>query len=98
MVVDRIVEKKLKVVPVLDKKWATHYDIGSVNPPHVIAEGPRKVLEKATTIATLPVNGDFKRNDESVNAGFNMEDLPRVKVRPDSVRISLKRRPGNVGE
>jgi YbbR domain-containing protein len=94
VVVDRIIEKKLKVVPVLDKKWTGRYDVILASPQHVFAEGPRKVLEGATTVETLPANGDFRHVDETVNVGFNTEDLPHVKIRSDSARIVLRRHPG----
>lgn len=91
---DRIIEKKLKVTPVLDKKWTGRYDVIHTSPQFVIAEGPRKVLEKITDIETLPANGNLHRNEEVVDVGFNVEELSRVKVRPDSAHMTLKRRGG----
>ena len=97
VVVDRVIEKKLKTVPVLDRKWVGRYEIIHASPQYVIAEGPRKVLEKITTIETLPANGDMHRNEETLNVGFDTESFPGVKVRPDSVKIVLKRLTGNEG-
>ncbi len=94
VIVDRIVEKRLKTIAQLDKNWTGKYSIVSWAPQHVIAEGPRKALEKMTVIETLPANGDLRRNEETVNAGFDMENLSRVKVRPDSVKIILRRLSG----
>lgn len=94
VVIDRIIEKRLKVIPVLDKKWAGRYDIALAAPDHVVAEGPRKVLEEVMTVETLPVNGDLRRVEETVNVGFNTESLPRVRIRPDSARIVLRKHPG----
>jgi len=94
VVVDRIIEKKLNILPVLDKNSAGRYEIVRTSPQYVIAEGPGKVLEKVTTIETLAANGDFRASEETVNVGFNMVDLPRVKVRPDSARLVLKRHSG----
>ncbi len=91
---DRIIEKKLKVTPVLDKKWTGRYDVIHTSPQFVIAEGPRKVLEKITDIETLPANGSLNRSEEVVDVGFNIEELSRVKVRPDSAHMILKRRGG----
>jgi hypothetical protein len=94
VVVDRVIEKKLKVVPVLANKWTGRYDIILSSPEYVVAEGPRKVLEGVTTVETLPANGDLRRGEETVNVGFNMENLPHVRVRPDSARTVLKRHAG----
>ncbi len=92
--VDRVLEKNLKVLVKLDRKWRGRYDIAQVSPQYVLAEGPRRYLEKATTIETLPVNGDLLRNEESVAVGFNLDELPRTSVRPDTARVLLKKRPG----
>ncbi|MHB8108502.1 MAG: CdaR family protein [Syntrophorhabdaceae bacterium] len=91
---DRITEKRLKIVPVLDRKWTGRYDIVQFSPQFAIAEGPRKSLEKVTTIETLPVHGDFKRNEENISIGFNVDDLPKVRMKPENVRIILKKRSG----
>lgn len=94
VVIDRIIEKKLKTVARVDKKWTGRYGVVSWSPQYIIAEGPRKVLDKQTLIESIPVNGDFNRNEEIVNTGFNMEDLSRVKVRPDTIKIILRRQSG----
>lgn len=94
LTVERIIEKHLKVVPKLDRKWRDRYDITHINPQHVTAEGPRRSLEKVTTIETLPINGDLNKNEESVTIGFDLEDLPQTSVRPDNVRIILKKHAG----
>ncbi len=94
VVVDRIIEKQLKILPVLDKTSAGRYEIVRTSPQYVVAEGPGKVLQKVTTIETLAANGDFRATEETVNVGFNMADLPYVKVRPDSARLVLKRHGG----
>ncbi len=92
--VDRVLEKNLKVLAKLDRKWRGRYDITQVSPQHVLAEGPRRVLEKVATIETLAINGDLHGNEESVTVGFNLEGLPQTSVRPDNARILLKKRPG----
>ncbi len=99
VVVDRIIEKKLKTIVRLDKRLNGKYSVISWSPQHVTAEGPRKTLEKVTVIETLPAGrdpagGDLHRNEETVNAGLDMENLPRVHVRPDAVKIILKRQSG----
>ncbi|OPY02930.1 MAG: YbbR-like protein [Syntrophorhabdus sp. PtaB.Bin047] len=94
VVVDRVIEKRLKVVPVLDRKWTGRYDITLASPEYIVAEGPRKILESVATVETLPANGELRRVEETVNVGFNTESLPHVRVRPDSARIVLRRHPG----
>jgi hypothetical protein len=92
--VDRILEKNLKVLVKLDRKWRGRYDVTQVSPQYVLAEGPRRYLEKVTTIETLPVNGDLNRSEESVTVGFNLDELPRTSVKPDNARILLKKHSG----
>jgi YbbR domain-containing protein len=94
LTVDRVLEKNLKVLVKLDRTLRGRYDITQVSPLYVLAEGPRRSLEKVATIETLPVNGDLYHNEESVNVGFNLEDLPRTSLKPDNARIFLKKRPG----
>lgn len=91
---DRTIERKLKIIPVLDKKLTGRYDVVQFSPQYVMAEGPRKSLEKATVIETLPVHGDFRHTEENVSIGFNVEDLPKVRIKPETVRIILKKRSG----
>lgn len=91
LTVDRIIEKNLKVVPKLDKKWKGRYDITQVSPQYIVAEGPRRLLEKLTTIETVPINGDLRHNEETVNVGLNFEDLHRTNIKPDIIRITLKK-------
>jgi len=94
LTVDRIIEKNLKVLPKLDRKWKGRYDITRISPQYVIAEGPRRSLEKLTSIETLPINGDLRHNEEAVNVGLNLEDMPRTSVKPDNARIMLKKHSG----
>lgn len=94
VVIDRIIEKKLKTVVQLDKKVNNKYGIISWSPQYVIAEGPRKTLENVTIIETLPAAGDLHRNEEAIDAGLDTEGLPRVKVRPDKVKIILRKQSG----
>ena len=94
LTLDRTIEKSLKVVPKLDKTWRGRYDITQVSPQSVIAEGPRGTLEKLTSIETLPISEELHRNEESVTIGFNVEDIPGTSVRPENVRIKLKKRTG----
>ncbi|MCK9227025.1 MAG: CdaR family protein [Syntrophorhabdaceae bacterium] len=91
---DRILEKSLKVLPKLDKKWKGRYDISSVSPQYVTAEGPRRLLEKLATIHTMPINGDLHHNEETVTVGLDLEDVHQTNVRPDNIRITLKKHSG----
>lgn len=94
LTIDRIIEKNLKVVPKLDKKWRGRYDITQVSPQYAVAEGPRRLLEKLTSIETVPINGDLRHNEETVSVGLDLDDLHRTNIRPDIVRITLKKRGG----
>ena len=61
--------EKLKVVPVLDKKWTGRYDVILASPQRVFAEGPRKV-SRATTVGVAK-QATTSGVDETVNVGFN---------------------------
>lgn len=94
VVLDRVIEKKLKTAPRLDKKWAGKYGIVSWSPQQVTVEGPRSIIAKIAAIESVPVNGDLRRNEETVNAELKTEDLSSVKVRPDKIRVILRKQNG----
>lgn len=92
--IDRVMEKRLKTVVKLDKRLASGYGIVSWFPHHVTAEGPEKVLEERSIIETAVVHGNFRSNEEVVEAGLNMDGLQLVKVRPETVKIVLRKQNG----
>lgn len=92
--IDRVMEKRLKTVVKLDKGLASGYGIVSWFPHHVTAEGPEKILEGMSVIETTVVYGNFRSNEEVVEAGLNMDGLQLVKVKPETVKIVLRKQNG----
>ena len=92
--IDRVMEKRLKTVVKLDKGLASGYGIVSWFPHHVTAEGPEKILEGMSVIETNVVYGNFRSNEEVVEAGLNMDGLQLVKVKPETVKIVLRKQNG----
>jgi hypothetical protein len=89
--IDKTVEKYLRAVVELDHKWAGRYEVVSCRPAYVRVEGPREVLEKRVDLETLPVNGYFTRQQETLEAPLNIRSLEAVRVTPDTVRVVLRR-------
>lgn len=92
--VDRIIEKKVKTVVNLDKRWIGEYEVKSWFPEYAMAEGPKRIWEKKTFIETLPVSDELKQSEETVSVSFNVEGLQASTVRPDMVKVILKRHSG----
>ena len=88
---DRIVEKHLRIVVKLDKRWANTYEVASWYPAYAEVEGPRELLEKGAVLETLPVNGNFTRQQEVLDVPLNAKSLEARRVAPASVRVVLKR-------
>jgi YbbR domain-containing protein len=89
--IDRIVEKRLRVVVKLDPKWADIYRVKSVSPPYVAVEGSNESLKEASSLYTLPVDGDLQAEEETINAQLETKGMILRKVRPDSVQVILRR-------
>jgi hypothetical protein len=92
--VDRIIEKKMKTVVKLDRRWMGEYEVKSWSPDYVMVEGPKRIWEKKTFIETLPVNDELKRAEENVTVSLNMEGSQASTIRPDMVKVILKRHSG----
>lgn len=92
--VDRIIEKRVRTVIKLDKKWISRYGVKSWNPMYVNIEGPRQIWETKMFLETRPINGDFKHDEESVTVLLDLEGLPASKVRPNSVTVILRKQSG----
>src|SRR5208282_4531444 len=88
---DKVVEKRLRVVVELDKRWAAIYQVASWYPLYVDAQGPKEVLENRTTLETLPVSGAFKQPEEVRDVPFDTRALAGVRVTPETARVILKR-------
>jgi hypothetical protein len=92
--IDRIIEKKVKTVVKLGRQWIGEYEVKSWSPDYVMVEGPKRIWEKKTFIETLPVSDELKRAEETVTVSLNMEDSPASTIKPDIVKVILKRHSG----
>jgi hypothetical protein len=92
--IDRIIEKKVKIVVKLDRRWMDEYEVKSWSPDYVTVEGPKRIWEKKTFIETLPVNDELKRTEETVTVSLDMEGLQASTIKPDTVKVILKRHSG----
>lgn len=89
--IEKILEKRLKTVVRLDNKWKTVYTVKSWYPQHVTVEGPKAFIEKIDTIETLPVDGTFMGAEEELDVALDTTGLLIRKLRPETVRVILKR-------
>jgi diadenylate cyclase len=94
MDIDRIIEKKVKTVVKLDKRWISEYEVKSHVPDYVIAEGPKRIWEKKTFIETFPINDELSRPEETVTVSLDMEGMQASTIKPDTVKVVLKRHSG----
>ena len=92
--IDRIIEKKLKTTVKLDRRWMGVYEIKSWSPDYVTVEGPKRIWEKKTFIETLPVSDELKHAEETVTVSLDMEGLQASAIKPDTVKVVLKRHSG----
>jgi hypothetical protein len=92
--IDRIIEKKVQITVKLDRRWMGVYEVKSWFPDYVTVEGPKRIWEKKTFIETLPVNDELKRVEETVTVSFDMEGLQASAIKPDTVKVVLKRHSG----
>ena len=88
---DKIVEKRLRVVVRLDKKWQGAYEVASWRPVYVYVEGPRESLQKKGVLETLPVSGNFTRQQEVLDIPLDAKSLDARKVVPETARVVLRR-------
>jgi YbbR domain-containing protein len=89
--VDRVVEKRLKVVVKLDDKWVSLYRVRSCVPAYVTVEGAADSLKHVTYIETAPVDGAFKGDEEVREIGVQLEGLFVRAVKPGMVKVTLRR-------
>jgi hypothetical protein len=89
--VDAVVEKRLRVGVKLDRKWADVYKVRSVVPSTVVVEGPSESLRDRTAVSTLAVEGIFTRDEEAADVAIDTKDLVVRSIRPDTVRVMLKK-------
>jgi hypothetical protein len=89
--VDAVVEKRLRVGVKLDRKWTDVYRVRSVVPSTVVVEGSSESLRDRTVVATLAVEGLFTRDEEVADVAIDTKDLVVRSIRPDTVRVVLKK-------
>jgi YbbR domain-containing protein len=88
---DKIVEKRLRVVVRLDKKWQGAYEVASWRPAYVYVEGPRESLQKKDVLETVPVSGNFTRQQEVLDVPLDAKSLEARRVVPETARVVLRR-------
>lgn len=89
--VDKIMEKQLRTVVKLDDKWTGIYRVVSWSPRQVIVEGAKGLIDKTGPIETVPVDGDLKQHQEVLNVPLNTKAFSPGTVRPEMIRVVLKR-------
>jgi len=89
--IDKIMEKQLRTVVKLDDKWAGIYRVASWSPKSVTIEGAEGLLDKSGPVETIPVDGDLTQHQEVLNVPLNIKTFLPGKVRPEMVRVVLKR-------
>jgi YbbR domain-containing protein len=89
--IDKMVEKRLRTVVKLDERWVGAYKVVSWFPQSVYAEGPEGLLDKRDSLDTLPIEGSLKQQVEILDVPLDLRSLEAVKVKPDMVRVTLRR-------
>jgi diadenylate cyclase len=89
--IDKIMEKQFRTVVKLDDKWVGIYRVSSWQPQYVSVEGPEDLLEKKGPVETIPVDGDFTQQQEVLTVPLNVKAFLPAKVRPETVRVVLKK-------
>lgn len=89
--IEPVIEKRLKTIVRLDKKWVSQYMIKSWSPVYVIAEGAKSSLADKTVIETQPVDGNFLEDEEQTLVALNPKDMIVKRLKPNVVRVILKR-------
>ncbi|MDD5243147.1 MAG: CdaR family protein [Syntrophorhabdaceae bacterium] len=89
--IEPVIEKRLRTIVKLDKKWTGQYMIKSWSPTYVIAEGAKNSLADKAVIETQTVDGNFLEDEEEVLVGLNPKNMIVKRLRPNVVRVVLKR-------
>jgi hypothetical protein len=89
--IDKLMEKELRTVVKLGDPWEGIYRVVSWYPRSVTVEGPESGLADQSSITTIPIVGDLTRQQEVVDVPLNIKSLTLRKIRPETVRVVLKR-------
>ncbi|HBE44133.1 MAG TPA: hypothetical protein DDW17_01445, partial [Deltaproteobacteria bacterium] len=60
-------------------------------PHYVQAVGTGESLEDRVTVETVPVDGDFKKNEEEVEIPLEVKNMVLKKITPDTIQVTLRR-------
>jgi YbbR domain-containing protein len=89
--VERALEKRLRSIVRLDKKWIGTYRIKSWYPHYINVEGSRGSLENKDSIETLLVDGQFKNEEEELDVSLDTKDMLVKRLKPETIRVILKK-------
>ena len=89
--IDKIVEKRLRTVVKLDEKWMNIYSVETWTPLYVNVEGARESFGDKNVIETIPVDGRFEGKEEEIDAALDTKGMVIKKVRPETVKVFLRR-------
>ncbi|MCX5805662.1 MAG: CdaR family protein [Proteobacteria bacterium] len=89
--IDGTIEKTLKTIVKLEKKWIGMYSIKSWTPRYVNVEGSGNALKNIESIETIPVDGNFISVEETIDVPLDAKNLIIRKVKPDIVKVILRR-------
>jgi len=84
-------EKRFKTVVKLEKKWMSMYSVKSWTPRYVNIEGSGGSLKDIDSIETVPVDGSFISEEETIDVPLDAKDLIIRKIKPDTIKVILKR-------
>ena len=70
---------------------AREYRVLSWSPQHVLVEGPKQLLEDRESVETVPITDELLNHRDMIEAPLSSKDLCEKKVRPDMVKVVLKR-------
>jgi len=88
---DRAIEKKLQTAVKLDKKWTGIYTVKSWTPLFIFVEGSKKSLDVVDSIETIPVDGNFLGEEETVEISLDTKDMVIRKLKPETIKVVLRR-------
>jgi len=88
---DRIIEKRLKTFVRLDNRWKEIYKVKAWSPQYVHVEGAKDSLENVDKIGTLPLDGNFFSDEETVEIPLDVKNILIKKIRPESIKVVLRR-------
>lgn len=88
---DKVVEKSLPLIVLLGEKWAGNYRIESWTPHHVSLQGSEESLAQVASIRTVPIEGPFEGDRETVGATLDTRHLLLKRVQPESIKVTVRR-------